>query len=398
MAINLGESRPAAVLAKNDENGANIPQVGSMQLPSVSEADNVARENMLATKRRYEEEIRETGLIDQLTSEIQLDSPETITSFGSKAAGPLSKVADEILSGYTIESVTKSGNMLNILANLMKQIDLEEIQKDPKEPKGIFAKFQQSLEEKVNGLIAKYQSIGGEMEKVCVELRVIKKELEVSNKELKQMYDVNIDYYRQLVAYILAGQQALDEIEEYYKQTEDLAVNTGDPTAQMQLQTITYARDLMEKKVLDLKTSESVALQALPIIQSMIYGNLNLSTEIENSFISIIPNFKTAIVLAVNNKKQYLQTKAFSGLREMAGEIIVKNAENSVAQMKRSAILSGTASIDVDKIEQSWDILMTGIRDTNELKAQLHIKRQDDMKRLTEINEKYLTQLHAELK
>lgn len=401
MAVSLGNR---ALYKQDAVSGSNVDteamEQGNsqiVQVPSVMESEVAAQNNMMQAKNQYELEIRKSGLIDQLTAEIVMDRPETITQFGSKAAEPLSKVADQILGGYTLESVTKSGNMLNILTNLMKQVDLEEIQKDPQEPKGLFAKFQKSVEDKVNSLLAKYQNIGGEMEKVCVELKTINKEIGVSNTELEKMYDVNLQYYKQLVAYIIAGQQALGEISEYYTNTENEVTTGGDPEAQMQLQTISYARDLMEKKVLDLKTAESVALQAIPIIQSMIYGNLNLSTEIENSFITVLPNFKTAIVLAVNNKKQYLQAKALSGVREMASELVVKNAENAVAQMKRTVTMSGTAAIDVDKIEKSWDILMNGIKETNELKDQLHVKRQTDIEKLTNLNNKYLNQLHSGL-
>ena len=57
--------------------------------------------------------------------------------------------------------------------------------------------------------------MGEEVDKIYVQLKGYESEIKQSNKKLDTMFKTNVDYYHELVKYILAGEQACKEIEAY---------------------------------------------------------------------------------------------------------------------------------------------------------------------------------------
>ncbi len=57
--------------------------------------------------------------------------------------------------------------------------------------------------------------MGEEVDKIYVQLKQYESEIKQSNRKLNQMFDANVNYYHELVKYILAGEQGCREIEEY---------------------------------------------------------------------------------------------------------------------------------------------------------------------------------------
>ena len=56
-------------------------------------------------------------------------------------------------------------------------------------------------------ILAKYHTMGDEVDKIYVQLKQYESEIKQSNRKLEEMFKVNVDYYHKLVKYILAGEQ-----------------------------------------------------------------------------------------------------------------------------------------------------------------------------------------------
>lgn len=136
--------------------------------------------------------------------------------------------------------------------------------------------------------------------------------------------------------------------------------------------------------------AESVALQSLPTIKALEFGNLNLARKINSSFIVTIPVFKNAVAQAMLAKRQAYQAQALKALDEKTNEMLLKNAQNAADNMRLTAQLSGSSAIKIETIEQSWQTIMDGIKDTKTIQAELARQREQDKEKLEEINQKYL--------
>lgn len=366
------------------------PNIGPVDLLKKEQETAISRVNQQveSTRSSMVYQARCTGLIQKLSDEMDVRDPQSIVDFGASASADLSKTADMVLKHYDLNITNESTRLMGILSNLMNKIDLKEITEAPEEKKGILAIFKASLEKQIQQIMNKYNTIGGELEKVVQELKTYQKQIEQSNRDIDDLYDSSIEAYKRLVAYIEAGNQAMHELDAYIDQTEAKA-NSGDTEAAIQLGNLNMAKELLSQRVLDLQGSESVALQTLPALKSMEFGNYNLSRKISSSFIVTLPIFKTAIAQAVIAKQQMLQAQGLKALDDKTNEMLLRNSQNVVSQMKMTTRLAGESSIKMSTIEQSWETIINGIRDTQQIQQEIARQRAIDSQKLNEINSKY---------
>lgn len=399
MAINTNATMKNQAVPMTEQENTDIAHVVSLEkaseqsgLPIVAEAEKMAVATLQDCKRQYEMEIRESGLIDQLTSEIVLSDPNTIVNFGRESAEQLSKCADTIITTYDSSYLSKTSDMMKSLTNIMKKFDKEEIKKIEKEPGAFERLFNRSIE-KMDKIVNKYNGVTTDIEKICTQLKVYEREIQVSNRDINRLYQANIDYYKTLVGYILAAEDGLKQVDDYRKQLENTFLENGDPASQLEIKSVDDARQLLEQRILDLKSAETVALQSLPLLKSKEYNNLALSRKIQSAFIITLPIFKNAISQALLSKQQRVQAQALEALDDTTNELWKKNVQSSVENMQLATKLGSTSAIKIETLEQTWDTIMKGIDDTNKLRSEIESKNVEDRKRLDALNEKYLSQI-----
>ena len=323
-------------------------------VPAIQESTSVAVSSLEDQKRRFEDEIRRSGIIDKLTSEITISDPKTITNFGREATEELAKVSDVILKKYDPTQLNKTSTMVNTLTQIMEEIDIKEITEDEEKKKGFLATIFGKAKMSVDVLLSKYNTIGGKLDAVCRELKVYEKEIEASNADLAKMYDANINYYKELLAYIIAGDDALVQVDTYIVNLENNLKKTQDPSINLEIESVKNARELLAQQVMDLRLADTVALQTLPRIKSMEYTNWNLARKINSSFIITIPMFKSAISQAVIMKQQKMQADSLSALDAKNKELLDRISTQSADNMRNTARLAGSSALTAQDIENSW--------------------------------------------
>ena len=168
------------------------------------------------------------------------------------------------------------------------------------------------------------------MDKIYVQLRQYESEIKQSNRKLNQMFDANVNYYHDLVKYILAGEQGCKEISDYIEQRQREMEQTGDNSIQFEIQSLNQALMMLEQRTQDLRTAENVAMQSIPMIKTMEFSNMNLVRKINSAFIITLPVFKQALAQAIMLKRQRIQAEAMSALDEKTNEMLIRNARNTV--------------------------------------------------------------------
>ena len=327
--------------------------------------------------------------VDDIVSTIEIDNLETIVSFGAKAAEEISKASDVILNGMNMSQLDDSSAMLNTLAKIMNRFDIEEIRDNP----GLFDKLFGNLRKQLDKILAKYHSMGQEVDKIYVQLKQYESEIKQSNRKLDQMFEANVGYYHPLVNYILAGEQGCREIVAYIAQRPKDMDDTGDNSIQFEIQSLEQALMMLEQRTQDLRTAENVAMQSIPMIKTMEFSNMNLVRKINSAFIITLPVFKQALAQAIMLKRQRIQAQAMEALDEKTNEMLVKNARNTVEQSKMTARMASGSSIQIETLENTWRTICNGIDETKQIQENARKKRIDDQKRLeaikTEFNQRY---------
>lgn len=370
-----------------DFSKTTMPAQQTQTAPVVQQPDDLVVQpyDIVADREQMNQTLVNSAEVDALVSTIEIDNMESIVSFGAHAAEEISKVSDIVLNGMNLAQLDASNEMLNTLAKIMGKFDIEEIRDEP----GLFGKLFGGLKKKLEKLLAKYHTMGEEVDKIYVQLRQYEGEIKQSNRKLDQMFDANVNFYHELVKYILAGEQGCRELEQYIAQRQNDMETTGDKSIQFELANLNQCLMLLEQRTQDLRTAESVAIQSIPMIKTMEFSNMNLVRKINSAFIVTLPVFKQALAQAIMLKRQRVQAESMAALDAKTNEMLVKNAKNTVEQSKLTARLASGSAIKIETLETTWRTIMNGIDETRAIQDNARKQRLDDQKRLEAIKQEF---------
>lgn len=402
MAINTGkDSNIIDVEVKEDGTAVTVAEADKDDVISLEKVNEISSSStMLAIRDQTTAKLIETGKMDQLTSQIVLDDQQTIINFGKEPALYMATISDQILKKYDMNTVDSVGKLVDSLLKLFKQIDMEEIKtldqlKEERQKKSFFSKFKESAQEKLKRLTKKYNSIADEIEKICVQLRAYEDTINKTNVDINQMYDASVQQYTELQEYIAAGDQAVIEIRQYKEKKEKEAQESGNQAMQLEVRQIDNALSLMEKRLVDLRGAEAIALQGIPTYKIQEYTNSNLARKINSAFIVTIPAFKNSLTSLIMAKQQMLTAQGLSALDDAANEFYQQSANNMVGAMLASQEVANRAAITPEAIEANWNTIMNGIKQYKANEDSYRQIRADQIKRIDAANEKFSKELQS---
>lgn len=345
----------------------------------------VEQYDIVADRQQMNETLVNSAEVDALVSTIEIDNLETIVSFGAEAAEEISKASDVVLNSMNMSQLDDSSEMLNTLAKIMSKFDIEEIKENP----GLFSRLFGNMRKQLEKILDKYHTMGDEVDKIYVQLKQYESEIKQANRKLNQMFDANVEYYHELVRYILAGEQGCRELEEYIAKRQADMEATGDNSIQFEITSLQQALMMLEQRTQDLRTAESVAMQSIPMIKTMEFTNMNLVRKINSAFIITLPVFKQALAQAIMLKRQKVQAEAMSALDQKTNELLIKNAKNTVEQSKMTARMAAGSSIKIETLETTWRTIVNGIDETKQIQENARKQRLEDQARLENIKREF---------
>ena len=336
----------------------------------------------MATISEYKQRLRGMKEVQDLTSEVEIQNPNSIVMFGQKASENISKVSDELLKSMKAVKSEEASEMLVNLTKIMDKFDVKEL--EGVEKQSMFSKLMKGVGNSVAKLFQKYDTMGYEVEKVYVLLKKYENDIRESNANLKKLYDANLHYYQLLEKYIVAGELALEEIDLYIQQ---ISMNTAmnQEEKHMLTQKLEISKEMLSQRVYDLQIAENVAIQAAPMIQTIQMSNFNLMRKINSSFIVTLPIFKQCLAQAVILKRQEIQAKSIKQLDDKTNELIMRNAQNTARQSVEIARMASGSSVAISTLEKSFETIMKGIEDTKAIQEANRVQRVENSAKLEQI-------------
>lgn len=336
----------------------------------------------MATISEYKQRLRGMKEVQDLTSEVEIQNPNSIVMFGQKASENISKVSDELLKSMKAVKSEEASEMLVNLTKIMDKFDVKEL--EGAEKQSMLSKLIKGVGNSVAKLFQKYDTMGYEVEKVYVLLKKYENDIRESNANLKKLYDANLHYYQLLEKYIVAGELALEEIDVYIQQ---ISMNTvmNQEERHMLTQKLEISKEMLSQRVYDLQIAENVAIQAAPMIQTIQMSNFNLMRKINSSFIVTLPIFKQCLAQAVILKRQEIQAKSIKQLDDKTNELIMRNAQNTARQSVEIARMASGSSVAISTLEKSFETIMKGIEDTKAIQEANRVQRVENSAKLEQI-------------
>ena len=356
------------------------PQMGTLTTEQSQIPIEISDQGVLA----YKQSLRTMPEVQNLTSEIEVQNPNSIILFGQKASEEISKVSDELLNSMRTVKSEEASEMLVALTKIMEKFDISEIENIKGEGNSIASKIFKNIGNTVAKLFQKYDTLGLEVDQVHGLLKKYEMDIKEANVNLKRLADANVHFYRELEKYIVAGEMAIEEIDSYINQISG-NYNMTEEERNMQVQKLEMCKDMLAQRVYDLQIAENVAIQAAPMIQTIQMSNFNLMRKINSSFIVTLPIFKQCLAQAVILKRQEIQAKSIKQLDDKTNELIMRNSQNTARQSVEIAKMASGSSVAISTLEKSFETIMKGIEDTKAIQESNRIQRIENSAKLERI-------------
>jgi uncharacterized protein YaaN involved in tellurite resistance len=331
---------------------------------------------------KIQHKLRASGEVRKITNEIDFRNQRSLIEYGSTPANEISSFSSKVLNTVKKSTLEDSSVMMKELAGIMDKFDPKDFEKD----KGLLNKFFNNAKKAIEKILAKYQTIGGDIEKINIEMNKYKVELLQINQVLEDLYNSNFRYYELLEKYIVAGNMILEEVNKNELPKLEEKAQTGNQMDVIRLDDLKNRIELLSDRVNNLEGAKVVALQTAPQIRMIQKGNYKLTAKIQSAFIITIPLFKQALVQAITLKRQKIMKDSMDALDEATNRLLIQNA-NMTANQSREIAKMSTGSIDMETLENTWKTIKQGIIDTRAIEEENKIKREENVKKLHSIQE-----------
>ena len=334
------------------------------EVPSETTPEEISAQISVLTpeERRQADEIRE---------QIDVRDSQMVMQFGAGARQNIADFSENILKNIRAKDSGYVGALMTDLVTNVEKLDFDSLEKG----NGILGLFQK-LEAKVKRFLAQYEKLELQVDRIEGKLEEARMEMLKDIGILDSLYEKNLNYFRQLQVYITAGQEKLDELRE--KTIPSLraeAEKSGDP---MHAQLVRDFEDLVnqfEKKLYDLKTSKTIAIQTAPQIRLIQNNDKLLADKIQTAIQETIPLWKSQMVMALGLYRQQEALRLQRNVTETTNAMLLKNSEKLKQNTLDVAKESERGIVDIETLKKANQNLIATINEAVRIQKEGHEKR-----------------------
>ena len=212
---------------------------------------------------------------------------------------------------------------------------------------------------------------------------------------MDKMYELNLNYFKELSMYILAGKKKLEEIRSTeLPQLMQKAQMTNLPEDAQAAKDLDSMCQRFEKKIHDLELTRMISIQTAPQIR-LVQGNDTLMAEkIQSTLVNTIPLWKSQMVLALGVAHSTQAARAQRQVTDMTNALLQKNAETLKMATIEAAKESERGIVDIETLKKTNENLISTFDEIMNIQREGHQRRMEaemEMNRLEgELKQKLL--------
>ena len=365
-----------------------------IKLEVVSSVDTKEIETALETTKKVDEAVVEKSLnydvltdeekkaIDTFLEKIDVKNTTQILQFGASAQNNISKFSDTVLQDVRTRSTGEVGGLLSNLVGEIKEFDSDIPTEEKKGFLGIFNSAKKQMEK----LLAKYNKVENNISTIENQLENHKLQMMKDIAIFDNMYEQNLQYFKELSLYIIAGEKKLEELRNVtLPELQKVAEETKEQADAQAVNDMIATINRFEKRIYDLKTTRIISIQMAPQIRLIQNNDSELVEKIQSSLINTIPLWKNQIVIAlgITNAKNALGAQ--KQVNEMTNEMLKKNSELLKQGTIDIAEQSEKAVVDVETLQKTNKDIIETLDKVLEIHENGKVKRQEAEQQLEQI-------------
>ena len=306
----------------------------------------------------------EQKMVDDFAGQIDLTNTQAVLQYGAGSQKKIADFSETALSNVRTKDMGEVGQLLTDVVAQLKDFDTEE-------DKGFFGLFKKSGD-KLSNLKAKYDKAEVNISKICDAMEnhqvVLLKDVAVLDK----LYQLNLNYFKELSMYILAGKKKLTQAKNVeLPELLEKAQKSGLPEDTQAAKDFAAMCERFEKKIYDLELTRAISLQMAPQIRLIQSNDIAMSEKIQSTLV----NTKSQMVIAIGLDHATDAAKAQRAVSDMTNELLKKNAEKLKMATIDTVKESERGIVDIETLKQTNESLISTLDEV------MHIQQEGREKR-----------------
>lgn len=308
------------------------------------------------------------AMVDAFVSQIDLANTNGILQYGAGAQKKMADFSEKTLENVRSKDLGEIGDLLTSVVTELKTFDAEE-------EKGPFSFFKKSTN-KINAMKAKYDKAEVNVNKICDVLDGHQRQLLKDIAILDQMYAQNLNYFKELTMYILAGKKKLELVRSTeLRDLQNKAQMTGKAEDAQAAKDLEDLCNRFEKKLYDLELTRMVSIQTAPQIRMIQNSDSVMAEKIQSTLVNTIPLWKNQMIIALGVHHSTEAAKAQRQVSDMTNELLKKNAELLHSSTVAVAEESERGIVDIETLTETNEKLIATMDDVLRIQREGHEKR-----------------------
>ena len=316
------------------------------------------KEEVLPKKQTQKEEVpvltpEEQKMVNDFAAKIDIENTNQILQYGAGTQKKMADFSDTALENVKTQDLGEIGELISNVVGELKDFDVQE--------EGKFFGFFRKQTSKIENLKNKYDKAQANVEKITDSLQQHQVRLMKDSAMLDKMYEQNLNYFKELTMYILAGKKKLEETRNgKLAEMKNKAALSGLPEDAQAARDLDEKCSRFEKKLHDLELTRTIAMQTAPQIRLIQNNDTVMVEKIQTTIVNTIPLWKSQMVLALGIAHSAEAAQAQRQVTDITNELLRKNAETLHMATVETAKESERGIVDLETLQKTnADLIQT---------------------------------------
>ena len=332
------------------------------------------KEEVLPKKQTQKEEVpvltpEEQKMVIDFAAKIDIENTNQILQYGAGTQKKMADFSDTALENVKTQDLGEIGELISNVVGELKDFDVQE--------EGKFLGFFRKQTSKIENLKNKYDNAQANVEKITDSLQQHQVRLMKDSAMLDKMYEQNLNYFKELTMYILAGKKKLEETRNgKLAEMKNKAALSGLPEDAQAARDLDEKCSRFEKKLHDLELTRTIAMQTAPQIRLIQNNDTVMVEKIQTTIVNTIPLWKSQMVLALGIAHSAEAAQAQRQVTDITNELLRKNAETLHMATVETAKESERGIVDLETLQKTNADLIQTLDDVMRIQMEGRQKRQ----------------------
>ncbi len=332
------------------------------------------KEEVIPKKQLQKEEVpvltpEEQKMVNDFAAKIDIENTNQILQYGAGTQKKMADFSDTALENVKTQDLGGIGELISNVVGELKDFDVQE--------EGKFFGFFRKQTSKIENLKNKYDKAQANVEKITDSLQQHQVRLMKDSAMLDKMYEQNLNYFKELTMYILAGKKKLEETRNgKLAEMKNKAALSGLPEDAQAARDLDEKCSRFEKKLHDLELTRTIAMQTAPQIRLIQNNDTVMVEKIQTTIVNTIPLWKSQMVLALGIAHSAEAAQAQRQVTDITNELLRKNAETLHMATVETAKESERGIVDLETLQKTNADLIQTLDDVMRIQMEGRQKRQ----------------------